>query len=163
MMTQFSMVAAVDENNGLGKSNQLLCHLPADLKYFKEITMGKPIIMGKNTFSSIGRPLPGRRNIVLTSQPLIIEGVEIVHSLEEALKLVGNDNEAMVIGGAVIFTQFLPLAKQIYLTVIHHHFEADVYFPQLDKHQWECVASQFRQHDDKNLYDMTFYQYKRIN
>ena len=102
-MPQFSLVAAIDENYGLGNNNQLLCHLPADLKHFKQITMGKPMIMGKKTYQSIGKPLPGRRNIVLTTQPTHIEGVELACSMQDALELVNESPEVMVIGGAVIF------------------------------------------------------------
>ncbi|STX27733.1 dihydrofolate reductase FolA [Legionella beliardensis] len=160
-MPQFSLIAAVDENYGLGNNNQLLCHLPADLKHFKQITMGKPIIMGKKTYQSIGKPLPGRRNIVLTTQPGQIEGVELACSMQNALELVNESPEVMVIGGAVVFEQFLPLASQIYLTLIHHQFKADVYFPRLDHTVWHCIHSQYRTRDEKNLYDMTFYQYVR--
>ncbi|WP_131782202.1 dihydrofolate reductase [Legionella gresilensis] len=162
-MANFSLVAAVDENYGLGKDNQLLCHLPADLKHFKHLTMGKPIIMGKKTYQSIGKPLPGRQNIVLTTQALQIEGVDIACSLQQAIDLAGHAPEVMIIGGAAIFEQFLPLANQIYLTMIHHQFNADVFFPKFDLAAWHCIQTQYRPHDEKNLYDMTFYQYKRSN
>ncbi|HVT62556.1 MAG TPA: dihydrofolate reductase, partial [Legionellaceae bacterium] len=111
-----SLIAAMDENNGIGKNNALLCHLPADLAFFKAKTMGKPMIMGRRTFQSIGSPLPGRRSIVLTSQTLVIPGVEIVHDLAEALRLCAEQPEIMVIGGSTLFAQCLPLADRIYVT-----------------------------------------------
>ena len=161
-MTKISLIAAVDENFGLGINNKLLCHLPADLKHFKEITFGKPVIMGRKTFVSIGRPLPGRQNIVLTSHRDTIAGVEIAHSLEEAFQLASHVNEIMIIGGEQIFRESLALANHIYLTVIHHQFTADVYFPELNASIWHRVDSEFRPADEKNMYDMTFCQYQRI-
>lgn len=161
-MTIISLVAAVDENRGLGKDNHLLCHLPADLKHFKNLTMGKPIIMGRNTYDSIGKPLPGRLNIILSRQNLSLEGVEIVDSLTKALALVKDAPEVMIIGGATVYEQALGLASQVYLTVIHHQFDADVFFPTISKTDWQCKEAVFQQHDEKNNYDMTFYRYERI-
>lgn len=161
-MTIISLVAAVDENRGLGKDNHLLCHLPADLKHFKNLTMGKPIIMGRNTYDSIGKPLPGRLNIILSRQNLSLEGVEIVDSLTKALALVKDAPEVMIIGGATVYEQALGLASQVYLTVIHHQFDADVFFPAISKTDWQCKEAVFQQHDEKNNYDMTFYRYERI-
>jgi dihydrofolate reductase len=160
-MTIISLIAAVDEQNGLGKDNHLLCHLPADLSHFKTLTMGKPIIMGRKTYDSIGKPLPGRLNIVLSRRELAIEGIQIADSLSKALALVPEAKEVMIIGGATVFAQALPLASRIYLTLIHHHFAADVFFPQLDESVWQCVKGVFREHDAKNSYDMTFYYYER--
>lgn len=161
-MTIISLVAAVDENRGLGKDNHLLCHLPADLKHFKTLTMGKPIIMGRNTYDSIGKPLVGRLNIILSRRNLSLEGVEIVDSLTKALALVKNAPEVMIIGGATVYEQALGLASQVYLTVIHHQFDADVFFPAISKADWQCKEAVFQQHDEKNKYDMTFYRYERI-
>ena len=161
-MTIISLVAAVDENRGLGKDNHLLCHLPADLKHFKTLTMGKPIIMGRNTYDSIGKPLPGRLNIILSRKKLSLEGVEVVDSLAKALALVKNTPEVMIIGGATVYEQALSLASQVYLTVIHHQFDADVLFPAISKTDWQCKEAVFQQHDEKNNYDMTFYRYERI-
>ncbi|MCC5014728.1 MULTISPECIES: dihydrofolate reductase [Legionella] len=161
-MTIISLVAAVDENRGLGKDNHLLCHLPADLKHFKTLTMGKPIIMGRNTYDSIGKPLAGRLNIILSRRNLSLEGVEIVDSLTKALALVKNAPEVMIIGGATVYEQALGLASQVYLTVIHHQFDADVFFPAISKADWQCKEAVFQQHDEKNKYDMTFYRYERI-
>lgn len=161
-MKKISLIAAVDENYGLGQSNQLLCHLPADLKHFKQITLGKPVIMGSKTFLSIGRPLPDRQNIVLSSQHKDIENVEVAHSLKQALNLASDAPEIMIIGGERVFNESISIANHIYLTIIHHRFVADVYFPRLDTAEWHCTNSEFRPADERNIYDMTFYQYQRI-
>jgi dihydrofolate reductase len=155
------MIAAVDECYGLGKNNQLLCYLPADLKYFKENTVGKTVIMGRKTFASIGKALPNRQNIVLSKEQKQIDEVEVASTLGEALQRANPTNEIMIIGGASIYEQALNLATTIYLTVIHHQFEADVFFPRLDFTQWDCQSKQFRPKDEKNSYDLTFYQYIR--
>ncbi|MCP0913795.1 MULTISPECIES: dihydrofolate reductase [Legionella] len=158
-----SLIAAMDENRGLGCENKLLCHLPADLNYFKTMTMGKPIIMGRKTFASIGVPLPGRQNIVISSQSLQIAGITLVHSLQEALQLTQYEPETMIIGGAKVFSEAMPLARRIYLTQIHHRFErADVFFPKIEKSIWKCVHETHRPRDDKNAYDLTFFVYERI-
>ena len=157
-----SLIAAIDENRGLGYNNQLLCHLPADLKHFKTLTMGKPIIMGRKTFESIGKPLPGRLNIVLSKQAIAIEGVSVFHSLGQALESVQDYAEVMIIGGANLFEQALPLAQRIYLTIIHHQFPADVYFPPLDHNHWILMTDEKSNRDEKNQFDMTFCQYDRV-
>lgn len=157
-----SLIAIVDEQFGLGKENGLLCHLPADLQHFKSKTLGKPVIMGRNTFESIGKPLPGRHNIVLTHRPLSIEGVTIANSLDEALKLTNNKDEVMIIGGASIYKQALAVAQRIYLTHIHHQFEADVFFPLIDNTQWVLQDEVFMPRDERNIYDLTFCEYLRL-
>lgn len=162
-MSIISLIAAIDENRGMGKDNQLLCHLPADLKHFKQLTLGKPVIMGRKTFDSIGKPLPGRLNIVLSKRTLAIAGVTRVGSLNQALELVNDEPEIMIIGGAGVFEQALPLAQRLYLTVIHHMFSADVFFPNLDMTEWYLLNEGFWPHDEKNHYDMTFYHYERIS
>lgn len=158
-----SLIAAVDEHFGLGKDNALLCHLPADLQHFKSLTMGKPIIMGRNTFESIGKPLPGRKNIILSRQPITLDGVIIVNSLSAALELTKDQDEVMVIGGVSVYEQAIEYAQRIYLTLIHHQFEADVFFPPLDKTVWVCQHEVYRARDERNRYDMTFYDYQRMN
>jgi dihydrofolate reductase len=157
-----SLIAAVDEQFGLGNNNSLLCHLPADLQHFKTVTFGKPIIMGRKTFDSIGKPLPGRRNIVLSHKPLVIEGATVLNSLGAALELTRDDQEVMIIGGARVFEETMSIAHRIYLTVIHHQFVADVFFPAVDKGLWDCVSIEERPQDEKNKYDMTFYEYQCI-
>ncbi len=161
-MSIISLIAAVDENRGLGKDNRLLCHLPADLGHFKQLTLGKPVIMGRKTFESIGKPLPGRLNIVLSRQDIKIDGVTVVDSLQKALGLVQDVPEIMIIGGATIFEQALPLTQRVYLTVIHHRFEADAYFPELDKASWVRQEKGCWSRDERNAYDMTFYSYEKI-
>ena len=161
-MTMISLIAAIDEQRGLGKENKLLCHLPADLMHFKAITLGKPVIMGRKTHESIGRVLPGRLNIVVSQHIKTINEVSVVASLSEALTLAKDYPQVMIIGGASLFAEALPLAQQIYLTLIHASFDADVFFPTLDVNEWYCQASSERPHDEKNQYDMTFFHYKRI-
>ncbi|PJD90430.1 MAG: dihydrofolate reductase [Legionella sp.] len=157
-----SLIVAMDEARGIGKSNELLCHLPADLAFFKSQTMGKPMIMGHRTFQSIGFPLPGRRSIVLTTQTLTIPGVEIAHTVEEALFLCREAAEVMVIGGSSVYAQFLPVTQRIYVTRIHHTFEADVFFPQFDEKLWQYHVINVRPADVKNAYDLTFEYYERL-
>lgn len=128
-----SLIVAHDEQRVIGYENGMPWHLPGDLKYFKEQTMGKPIIMGRKTFESIGKPLPGRRNIVITrNNSYSAEGVEIVASLDEALSLVGNVPEIMIIGGEQIFRLALPIADRLYVTVIHYSFKGDTFFPEYE-------------------------------
>lgn len=160
-MTTISLIAAIDEAGGLGVNNQLLCHLPADLQHFKTVTMGKPIIMGRKTFESIGKPLPGRANIVLSRSSQSIAGVQVVDSLARAISLNINSSELFIIGGSEIFTQAMDLATRLHITRIHHRFEADVFFPLIDESQWHIQYKEFRRHDDKNQFDMTFYTYER--
>ena len=159
-MPLISLVAVVDEQGGLGYNNKLLCHLPADLQYFKNLTLGKPIVMGRKTFSSIGRVLPGRLSIVLSKTLSTIEGAVVVRSFEEALHVTSAEPEIMVIGGAELFSQVLPQAQRVYLTVIHHQFQADVFFPALDK-SWICKESRTQPQDEKNRFDLTFCVYER--
>ena len=159
-MSLISLVAAVDEQGGLGYNNKLLCHLPADLQYFKSITLGKPIIMGRKTFAAIGRVLPGRLNIILSKSLAMVEGAVVVTSFEEALQISSAEPEIMVIGGAEIFAQALPQAQRIYLTMIHHQFQADVFFPVLDE-SWICKTSRSQSQDEKNQFDLTFCVYER--
>lgn len=152
----------MDEQNGIGKDQKLLCHLPADLAFFKSQTMGKPMIMGRRTFESIGRALPGRRSIVLSSQEHNIPDIEIVHSVEQALTLCAQCPEIMVIGGSSVYASFLPLAQRIYVTLIHHYFSADTFFPKLNEQAWtKTILKEFAA-DEKNAYDLTFLCYERL-
>ncbi len=161
-MSIISLIAAIDESGGLGINNQLLCHLPADLQHFKHITMGKTIIMGRKTYESIGKPLPGRLNIVLTRSSSSIPGVTCLDSLEKALSLTAKEHEIMIIGGAHLFSTSLSIAQRMYITRIHHQFDADVFFPEINELEWHCQNTEFRQHDEKNKFDMTFINYERI-
>lgn len=125
-----SLIVAHDKNRVIGYENKMPWHLPGELQYFKEQTMGKPMIMGRKTFDSIGRPLPGRRNIVITrNENYQSDGIEVAKSLEEALKLAGNEEEVMIIGGEQIFKLALPIADRLYITHIEHDFNGDTFFP----------------------------------
>ena len=157
-----SIIAAVAQNNIIGKDNKLVWHMPADLRYFKNTTMGHTMIMGRKTFESFGKPLPGRRSIVVTRQKdWHYEGVEVTHSLEEAIELAPKDKEVFIVGGAEIYRQALPLCDKMYLTVIHHDFEGDTAFPAVDFNEWELVSDIRHTADEKNKYDYSFRQYIR--
>ena len=157
-----SLIVAVDENSGIGKDNKLPWHLPADLKHFKALTTGHPIIMGRKTFESIGKALPNRRNIVISRQTdYFAEGISVVSSLDEAFRICQTDDESFVIGGAEIFTYALPLANILYLTVIHHEFNADTFFPEINKENWIEAESTTHEPDEKNIYAYTFIKYVR--
>lgn len=153
----FSLIWAMDENQLIGKNNALPWHLPADMQWFRQQTMGKPILMGRKTFESIGKPLPGRENIVLTRQAgLTIKGCHVVNTLTEAQTILPDAAEIMVIGGAEIYAQALPIAKRLYYTQIHHAFEGDAWFPELDLQQWHMIHEEMHTADDRNKYDHTF-------
>ncbi|MBC7759898.1 MAG: dihydrofolate reductase [Phormidesmis sp. FL-bin-119] len=157
-----SLIVAVDENNGIGKDNKLPWHLPADLKHFKALTTGHPIIMGRKTFESIGKALPNRRNIVISRQTdYFAEGISVVSSLDEAFRICQTDDESFVIGGAEIFKYALPLANILYLTVIHHEFNADTFFPEINKENWVEAESTTHEPDETNIYAYTFIKYVR--
>lgn len=162
-MPKICLIAAVDEKNGIGKDNNLLCHLPADLNHFKLITMGKPIIMGRKTFQSIGKPLPGRLNVVISKCMNPQEGVEVVDSLDKAIAICSNYPEVMIIGGETIYKQSISLSSTLYITIIHHEFDADVFFPEMDTEEWECTRQEIRPKDSKNNFDLTFCRYDRVN
>jgi dihydrofolate reductase len=152
-----SSIAAIAENNAIGKNNQLLWRLPADLKHFKEITTGHTVIMGRKTFESVGKPLPNRRNIVITrSNTLNIEKIEVVHSIEQAIALCNQDEEVFIVGGAEIYQAAMDITNQIYLTVVHANFEADTYFPEIDPMIWEQTAVEKHEADEKNPFAYTF-------
>jgi dihydrofolate reductase len=143
-----SIIVAVAEDGGIGRGNDLLWHLPEDLRRFRKLTMGKTVIMGKRTWESLPRkPLPGRRNIVITDDPLdSFDGAEAAYSIEGAIDLCESDNEAFVIGGGSIYRQFMPFADRLYITHINKKAPADVYFPAIDKETWketereDCIA-----------------------
>lgn len=154
-----SLLVAADENNVIGKDNTLPWHLPNDLKYFKNVTWGMPIVMGRKTYDSIGKPLPGRHNIVLThNQSWQAAGVDVVHSVEEAVNTATKNaiKEIFIIGGAEVFKTLLPKANKLYLTRIHHQFEGDVYLPQWQNEDWQLVSEKFCDADEKNKYPHTF-------
>lgn len=153
-----SLIVAISVNNVMGSNNKLPWHLPADLKYFKNLTWGLPVIMGRKTFESMGKPLPGRTNIVITrTAGLEYEGAIVTNSLQEALDEAEKKQvrEAFIIGGAEIFLQSLPYAQKLYLTKIHHEFEGDVFFPEPDE-QWQLVKNRDCEADEKNAWPHSF-------
>jgi dihydrofolate reductase len=156
-MNQITIVVAIAANNAIGKNNQLLWHLPADLKHFKTITSGHTVIMGRKTFDSVGKPLPNRRNIVVTRQTdLELDGVEVVNSLDKAMELCQNEAQVFIIGGAEIYRQALPLTTKIELTRVHQEFDADTFFPEIDLTTWEEVWKEDHLPDEKNKYAYTY-------
>lgn len=156
------MIAAVAENNALGKNNNLLWHLPQDFKRFKEITSGHHIIMGRKTFESFPKPLPNRTHIVISRQKnLLLEGCIIVESLEKAIAVCPKNEDLYIIGGGEIYSQSIPIADELDITRVHHSFEADVYFPEIDPEIWELTSEIFNPKDEKHLYDYTFQKYTR--
>lgn len=156
------IVVAIDEKGGIGKNNQLLWHLPADLKHFKNITSGYPIIMGRKTYDSIGKPLPNRRNIVISRQKdLKIEGTEVVNSLQAALELVSQEEKAFIIGGAQIFSDAMHLGNTLHLTKVHHTFEADTFFPEIKDAEWQETEREDHSADEKNTFSYSFITLKR--
>ena len=160
---KLSLVWAMAQNRVIGRNNSLPWYLPEDLKYFKRITLGKPIIMGRKTYESIGKPLPGRTNIVVTRNPdFSVEGVRTVSSLEAARDLcesigeVDGSEEAMIIGGAEIYRQSLELADRLYLTEVHAEVDGDTYFPEFDRAAWQEVAREDFKAEGPNPYDYSF-------
>jgi dihydrofolate reductase len=159
-----SFVVAIAENGVIGNDNKLLWHLPADLKFFKQTTMGHPIIMGRKTFDSIGRVLPGRRNIVITrNKDFKKEGVDVFHSVEELMKNVNTNEELMVIGGAEIYRLFFLTCDRLYITWVHHKFEGDTFFPEFNLEEWKEISSEKHLKDEKNAFDYTFAIYDKKN
>lgn len=159
-----SLLVAAAENNVIGKDNQLPWHLPNDLKYFKNLTWGMPILMGRKTFDSIGKPLPGRKSIVITrNKDWQHENVSVVHSVEEAIEIAKGDDikEVFVIGGAEIFNTSFDKADRLYLTRVHAQVEGDVYFPAIDETKWKLVSAKRCEADAKNAYAHTFQVWER--
>ncbi|MCS0672117.1 dihydrofolate reductase [Cytobacillus firmus] len=158
-----SLMWAMDQNRVIGKDNKLPWHLPEDLKFFKRTTMGHPIAMGRKTWDSIGRPLPGRENIVITrNKSFSCKGCTVVNTVEELLKYSGvKEDEIFVIGGAEIFKAILPAADRLYLTMIYDQFAGDTYFPELDMSEWDLLSREKGTRDEKNPYDFEFLIYKR--
>ena len=162
-MTRVTIVVAADERGGIGLAGRLPWHLPADLRRFKALTMGKPIIMGRRTWDSIGRPLPGRQSIVVTrNHGLAIEGARVVHSFEEALGAARAAVEACVIGGAEIFARALPVAHVIELTRVHAHVDADTWFPAIEPRDWRETHLERHAADASHAYAFSFVTLTRV-
>ena len=159
-----NLIVAIAENNAIGIAGDLLCHLPNDLKHFKEITSGATVVMGKNTFFSLPRrPLPNRRNIVLTTDTeFAYENTEVAHSIEQLYTLLNDEEEVFIIGGGKVYEQFINTVDKLYVTHIHHTWEdADTFFPKIDPDTWQCVSTQRNEADEKNPYPYTFAVYTK--
>jgi dihydrofolate reductase len=157
-----SIIVACSENNVIGKDNGLIWRLSNDLKRFKALTTGHAIVMGRKTFESIGRPLPNRRNIILSKNLESMEGCEIMRSADEVLELAkSTDEELFIIGGGQVYEQLLPFADKLYLTLVHIVAEGDTFFPALNRDEWTEVARESFKADEKNEFDYEFVDYLR--
>lgn len=157
MMKKISIVVAMSDNGMIGQNNQLLWHLPNDLKHFKALTLNKPIIMGRKTYESIGKPLPNRQNIILTNaRYLQLPGCDVVHSVNEALDISENAQEIMIIGGGEIYKLFMPLVSTMHITYVHTQLPGDVAFPIFNQNEWQETSRQDFNKDEKHLYDYSF-------
>lgn len=160
-----SIIVAIDAHYAIGRDNQLLCHLPNDLKHFKQITEGHPIIMGRQTYLSLPkRPLPKRRNIVLSRQQWEwSHEVEMVASVEEAISLLDTNQENFIIGGGAVYHTFMPMASKLYITRIHHTWDdADTFFPTINPDEWKKIAQEDYEVDEKHAYPYSFEEWVRI-
>ena len=156
------MIVAIAKNRVIGHQNKMPWHLPAELQYFKRITMGHSIIMGRKTFQSIGRPLPGRQNIVVSRNTgFTATGVEVVHSIDEAIALTAGE-DAFVIGGATLYIEALPRADKLYLTEVDATPEGDTFFPALNAHEWREASRERRKKDEKNIFSVDYVVLDRV-
>jgi len=155
-MKKISIIVAIADNRAIGKDNKLLWHIPADMKWFRKITAGHAVIMGKNTFLSLpGGPLRNRRNIIISDNPNErFEGCEMVYSIDEAIRRCDEDRENFVIGGASVYRQFLPYTSRLYLTLVHKSFDADTYFPEIVPDEWEEISRIVP--EDEGEHDFTY-------
>lgn len=163
IQNNISIIVAIAQNFAIGKNNDLLFHLPDDLKRFKKITNGKTLIMGRNTLLSLPKwPLPNRRHIVITDKPDDhFDGCEVVFSIDEAIQKVKNEPEAFIIGGGMVYRQFYPLVRKLYLTLVHKDFDADIFFPEIDFSEWEETERQ-NECDDINGFDYSYIDLVRV-
>ncbi len=158
-----SLIAAMGTNRAVGLNNQMPWHMPADLKHFKAVTLNKPVVMGRKTYESIGMPLPNRRNIILSQRTeLIVPGCEVLHSMNQVLLALKDQAEIMVIGGANIYQQSLPLAERLYLTFINHRFIADAYFPEWNEQEWRELSREDHEADENNAYPYSFVTLEKV-
>ena len=156
-----SVIVAVAENGTIGDNNTLLWHITEDMKRFRQLTTGHPVVMGRKTYDSLGRPLPNRRNVVISRQDLAIEGCEVVHSLEEALALFQAEEEVFIIGGAQIYAEAMPVADRFYLTVVEHPYEGDTLFPAWNPLDWRLVELERFEQGSAYPYPFRFETYER--
>ena len=158
-----SIIAAVADNGVIGRDNTLPWYLPQDLRYFKSVTMGHPVIMGRKNYEDIGKPLPGRLNVIISrDKSFVAEGCVVAHSIEEAISAAGTNKEVFVIGGAQIYRLFLPFAKKMYITEVHTEAQGDIKFPDFDKTLWKPVSREDYKADSSNPYDFSFVLYERV-
>lgn len=158
-----SMIVAMTRDGVIGRDNDMPWHLPADLAYFKQTTLGKPVVMGRNTYVSIGRPLPGRRNVIVSrALDEAPAGTELVPSPEAALALLSDAEEVMVMGGGQLYAALLPLAQRLYITRIDASIEGDTRFPEIDAQAWKVVSEEVRAADERNQYDCRFQILERV-
>lgn len=161
---KISAIVAMDSQNGIGVNNQLPWHLPNDLQFFKSVTIGKPIIMGRKTYESLGRPLPGRLNIVISSQALVVpDGVVVLSSIDAALAYVAQQGkeEVFIIGGGQIFATTMPILDALYITEVHTTVAADIFFPTIDAADWNLDWEEAHAIDEKHAFAYTFKKYLR--
>ena len=159
-----SLIAAMDKNRVIGKENDIPCRIPKDWEYVKNTTKGHPIILGRKNLESIGRALPDRRNIILTrDKGFTFNGCEIVHSIEDVFELCKNEEEIFIFGGEQIYNLFFPYVEKMYITKIHHEFEGDTFFPEVNYEEWNEVFAQKGIKNDKNPYNYYFHVYERKN
>lgn len=157
-----TIIAAIAHNNALGKDNDLIWHLPADLIRFRKTTTGHHIIMGRNTYESIGKPLPNRTTVIITRNPdYKAEGCVVVHSIAAALEVAKEDDSPFIIGGAQIYKEAISLVNQLDITEVHHEFEADAFFPEIDLNIWKETKRERFEADEKNKYAYSFVSYVR--
>jgi dihydrofolate reductase len=155
-----TIIAAIAENNALGKDNQLIWHLPADLKRFKKVTLGHHIIMGRKTFESLGKPLPNRTTIIITrNKGYKQEGCIVVNSLQEAIEAASADKNPYILGGAEIYKQAMEIADKLDLTLVHHNFDADAFFPEINFNKWKEISRENFKADENNKYNYSFVTY----
>lgn len=158
-----SLIVAAAENNAIGKDNALLWHLSADLKRFKALTSGHPVIMGRKTFESIGKPLPNRRNIVISRSLSALDGCEVVASVEEALALVNDGEEAFIIGGGSVYRTLWQKAARLYLTAVKTRLEGDTFIPEIRPEEWKEISREDFSADEKNEFGYSFIDYVRVS
>lgn len=158
-----SLIVAAAENNAIGKDNALLWHLSADLKRFKSLTSGHPVIMGRKTFESIGKPLPNRRNIVISRSLSALDGCEVVASVEEALALVNDGEEAFIIGGGSVYRALWQKAARLYLTAVKTRLEGDTFIPEIRPEEWKEISREDFSADEKNEFGYSFIDYVRVS
>jgi dihydrofolate reductase len=158
-----TIIAAVADNNALGKNNQLIWHLPSDLKRFKKVTSNHHVIMGRKTYESLGKPLPNRTNIIISrNTDFKAEGCVVVNSLQAAVEAAKKDENPYILGGAEIYQQAILFADKLDITFVHHQFEADAFFPKISKSVWKETSREDFKADEINIYDYSFVTYQRI-